>query len=92
METTYQEKILSSMLETMSNDMQYSKFTIIETVKDCFSISRIQSEIRALSQTAAFNENPRLEMVKQYDELKKILSKYPNAIDAKTTLIDILYE
>lgn len=84
MKSNYQEKILSSMLETMSNDMQYSKYTILETMRDCFAISRIQSEIGALSQSAAFNEKPRIEMAKQYDELEKILSKYPNAIDGQT--------
>lgn len=77
----YQEKILNGMLNTMSNDMQYSKYTIIETMKDCFAISRLEIEIGALSRTAPFNQEPREQMAKLQDELNEILLKYPNTID-----------
>ena len=68
MENNYQEKILD----------RYHGF---EAVKDCFSISRIQSEIGALSQAAAFNEKTRKEMAKKYDDLDKILAKYSDVVE-----------
>lgn len=64
----YQEKILD-------------KYHGFEAVRDCFAISRIQNEIGALSQTAAFNEKPRKEMEKKYDELDKILAKYSDVVE-----------
>ncbi|HWY13222.1 MAG TPA: hypothetical protein VN026_17930 [Bacteroidia bacterium] len=68
MENNYQEKILG----------MYHGF---EAVKDCFAISRIQSEIIALSKIAVFNEKPRKELQKRYNELNEILGKYSDVVD-----------
>ena len=67
MKNSYQEKILE-------------KYRSFEAVKDRFTISRIQSEISALVQSDAFNKGPRRELEKKYEELDKILAKYPDAV------------
>lgn len=68
MENNYQEKIL---------DVYHS----FEAVKDCFAISRIQSEICALSSYTRFNECSRMEMVEKYYELDEILAKYSDVVE-----------
>ena len=68
MENNYQEKILD-------------RYNSYEAVRDCFAISRIQNEIIALSKVAPFNDNPRRELKKKYNELNEILSKYSDVVD-----------
>lgn len=77
---SYQEKILGNMLNDMGTNLQYSNFEILSTIKDCFTISRIERELFELSGPAALNEAPRKEMEIKYDELDAILIKYPNAV------------
>lgn len=77
----YQEKILSSMLSTMSTGMQYSNYAIIKTMLDCFAIGRIEVELNSLSKTVPFNIESRKQMEKLEEDLNKILSKYPIVID-----------
>lgn len=67
----YQEKILE-------------KYNSPEAIKDCFYISRIESELGALSKTAPFNQSSRDKMTEKYDELDAILIKYPYAVKLTT--------
>ena len=53
---------------------EYNSF---EAVKDCFSISRIENEINALSSTAIFNQSSRDKLNLKHQELQSILDKYP---------------
>lgn len=66
MKTSHQEKILEI----------YHSF---EAVKDCFAISRLQTEINGWSGPAAFNTGARNQMQMRQDEIDKILAKYPDA-------------
>lgn len=81
MENNYQEKILSSIIDNYGLEVQYSNYEIMSRIRDCFAITRIQNEIAVLSRHAAFNNGPQQEREKKYEELDKILSKYPNALE-----------
>jgi len=64
---SYQEQILD-------------KYFSFEAAKDCFAITRIQSEINSFPPPAMFNEGPAIQVIELQDELTMVLSKYPDVI------------
>ena len=78
MELDYQEKILSEFCEF--SEWKYTDRERTIAIRDCFAISRIQNEIKALSYSAGHNEKPRKEMAEKYNELEKILDKYKDVL------------
>lgn len=76
-EISRQEEIISIIQEKMNNGEKYSEHQLLQIIKDCFAMIRLENEIYSLSKTAPFNAVQRERMKEAYDELENISAKYP---------------